>query len=1111
MIRDPFYRRIVEGLGGRLDPELFEQCASDVLRYWHPTLVPIRGGGDAGMDGTVADGQGPAFPLICTTEEDVIGNLTRSLDSYVRSGGIRRKVIMATSHQLTPRRRRNLEKRGKEKGFVLLQLYDQAAIADRLYHEPEWCRELLNLTGTPPALSMVPVSTRPLLGEYLVGRLQDLEWLKSTDGDRLLVGEPGSGKTFLLRKLARDDAGLFVVSDNRGEIADAMRTQAPHTVFVDDAHIREELLQSLLQFREESGLNFNLLATCWLGAGNLVSNLLRLPRTKARVLERLNRNQIVEVVQGVGIMGPIELLRELANQAEGLPGLAVTLAYLCLQGDVRAVALGDALSRSVLATMESLVGSRARSILAALAVGGDAGIRMQDVAGVLGIPLADTQVAITSLAAGGVVAEGRSDALTLRPPALRYALVRDMFFAGPASLPIEPLIATAPNVADVAMTLIGARNRGATIPSSFLVEILERVGSDHVWSEYARLGDQETRTVLTLHPEYILQLAHPALEYAPEVAIPLLLQRAIGDHRSLPSTIEHPLRLIEDWVKGSYPATGDALRRRRELLAGVRKWIRLGNDSDVGLHALCLVLHPGFEQISTDPGMGDRITITQGFLTPEELGSVADLWPLVLEIIRTVETPNWNYVLECIENWVYPGLIPIQISEEIHELTRVRAKGMLDDIALLVSDRPGVLRRLRSMAENLGHILVVEIASDFQILYPQEDLNNWKQYEGRQAARVRELALQWLDRDPLEVVNRIATIEGEAVAATITWPRWTEFLCSEIAKRTDRPSTWAQAAIDSGLSADLVSPFLSQAAFAEARDWVTIAMETLQSPRLRVVGISIALTAETVPKDLLEAALDVLNGLSEMVRSLVQQGTIPVDRLRRLLEHPDPGVAGAAAVGEWLSNPSGSVRESLKKEWRRAVIVMRGESHWLPQILSQDSELAREWLLGYVRLRPQGFFRVHATSRTAVEALKRSDRRTVLQALPDDFWDVELVAKLVGNDLDLFRELIATERPNCIRLAPLVGKPTEEWIEKAKIAMTAGFTPQQIASEAYSRVWSGMGRLSDGYAVWMEDFQPLMANADERVREIGNIVRARVERERNRALQREHVEGVRGL
>jgi hypothetical protein len=52
--------------------------------------VPVRGGTDAGMDGAIADDAGPAFPLVCTTAKDVIGNLTRSLNSYLRDGGNRR-------------------------------------------------------------------------------------------------------------------------------------------------------------------------------------------------------------------------------------------------------------------------------------------------------------------------------------------------------------------------------------------------------------------------------------------------------------------------------------------------------------------------------------------------------------------------------------------------------------------------------------------------------------------------------------------------------------------------------------------------------------------------------------------------------------------------------------------------------------------------------------------------------------------------------------------------------------------------------------------------------------------------------------------------------------
>ena len=76
MIRDPFYQDIIQGLSGRLDPELFEQCAADLLRNIYPGLVPISGGSDAGMDGAISDAEGVAFPLVATTQVDVIGNLT---------------------------------------------------------------------------------------------------------------------------------------------------------------------------------------------------------------------------------------------------------------------------------------------------------------------------------------------------------------------------------------------------------------------------------------------------------------------------------------------------------------------------------------------------------------------------------------------------------------------------------------------------------------------------------------------------------------------------------------------------------------------------------------------------------------------------------------------------------------------------------------------------------------------------------------------------------------------------------------------------------------------------------------------------------------------------
>lgn len=187
MTRDPLYRDILRRLEGPLDPELFEQCAADILRQDFPTLVPIRGGSDAGMDGAIADEKGIAYPLISTTSTNVLGNLSKNIQSYLEGGGTRNKAVLATSQYLTPQKRRNLEKRATEHGFTLIQVYDRHAIADRLYHHPKWCFELLNLTGQAPPLSIFPPSLRPSITEKLIGRDADLAWLISTSGDLSLI------------------------------------------------------------------------------------------------------------------------------------------------------------------------------------------------------------------------------------------------------------------------------------------------------------------------------------------------------------------------------------------------------------------------------------------------------------------------------------------------------------------------------------------------------------------------------------------------------------------------------------------------------------------------------------------------------------------------------------------------------------------------------------------------------------------------------------------------------------------------------------------------------------------------------------------------------------
>src|SRR5262249_19631302 len=155
-----------------------------------------------------------------------------------------------------------------------------------------------------------------------------------------------------------------------GRIAEGLRAQRPKALLVDDAHLRCDLLTRLRHLREETKAEFRVVADCWPGEQEAVARALGVAGASIWQLDRLPRRQIVEIIRGCGIHGPNALLRELVHQAEGRPGLAVTLCDLCRREGVRGIALADAMSRDLRTTFERLVGEEATDVLAAFAAGG---------------------------------------------------------------------------------------------------------------------------------------------------------------------------------------------------------------------------------------------------------------------------------------------------------------------------------------------------------------------------------------------------------------------------------------------------------------------------------------------------------------------------------------------------------------------------------------------------------------------------------------------------------------------------------------------------------------------------------------------------------------------
>jgi hypothetical protein len=688
MNRDPFYQDIIKRLGGRLDPEAFERCAGDLLRAVYPTLVPIRGGQDAGMDGAIADGRGLPYPLVCTTGRNVIDNLCKSLNSYKKRGGSRRRVVVATSRELTQRRRDNRSRAADKLGFHIVQIHAQASLADHLYSSPAWCLELLNLIGEPPALSVVPVTRRPLVGQSLVGRDGDLSWLCETRGDLLLVGQPGSGKTFLFQSFAKLGRGLFVIEDDRARIASGIRAQQPECLLVDDAQLRPRLLTQLLQLRTELGADFRILANCWPGEAEGAARALGITDRSIRTLSLLTRDHIAEIIRANGIEGPDSLIDELIDQAAGRPGLASTLCFVCINGNIREIAFANVLAQEIRATFTDVAGPRAAAILAAFAVGGHAGMRTNVVADYLGLSRSEIWESVNKLAAGGVVFEVDRGTLSVYPPALRHALVRDVFFVGTA-LDIDPLIENAPNGYEVVRTLIGARARGGSVPWPLLVELLERFPSEKACAEYAQLGAEECAYILDRYPTYLSSISGVALHFQADKAIALLLDKAIGDPRTLHANPDQPLRVLSDWIRAGYPGSSEAANRRESLLSSALRWLGRGGDQSVALRAMAISLSPQYAEIRPVPGSGNTVRLMSAHLTVADLSAIKALWRQVRGFLRTSRARDLTPIQEAIEEWVFPGRVQAPLVDEVRKLLRRSAISMLRDVVAIYQN-PGI-------------------------------------------------------------------------------------------------------------------------------------------------------------------------------------------------------------------------------------------------------------------------------------------------------------------------------------------------------------------------------------------------------------------------------------
>lgn len=1041
---DPFYTKILERLNGKLDPNVFEACVPDLIRK-HDGLfaVPIRGGSDSGMDGAVADREGERIPIISTISNDVSGNMKRNLKKYKCKGGIARTCIVATSRSLTPQRQQNLTVKARELGFTLRQIVEQSGIAARIYHDSKWCKELLHLTGKPSALSVIPVTRRPLPESELIGRTEAREWLRNSHGDRLLVGEPGAGKTSVLYQFVIDEENhaLFVVSQEQGEIANAVRDQQPKIVIVDDAHADIDFLTTLRQLRQEISADFDILATSWNGDELEITHQLYTAPKNVHKLKRLTQDEIAEIVINTDIAGNHWLVNEIVRQAVGLPGLAGTLAYFALQGRWREIYTGDALATDITTFYKNRISGDVAGLLACFALGGNSGISKDTVSETLNIPILQLRQDLSNLAPGGIIAEvpNRKDFIKVRPPALRHALIRDIFFSGPSSLPetcLQDLLAAAPDDVDTVRELIDVTRRWGNVPPSLIQKPLKEFITEMTrWipklpssgfgystpslkavNDYAWLGPNEANWVIDNFTANLSHVARPLLQNVPERVIPYLLTEAIDDTRPLNSNTEHPLRLLQDWIKQAHPGTAEPLQRRAKILHATKTWLGGDHDPAIGYSAMLLSVLPHFDFSENQPGNYSSIRIYRGFLIHEHLVKLQEFWEEIIECARVYKVSNWQEFLSMVGSWAYPfhGNGP---DENTRKMMTDFAQRMAVDVAKVASDHVGVLHRLKALMDRSYPDFEIVTDDAIKILYPIERReNDWEKQEKNWKEDADKLADQWSVRKPIEVVAQLEHIESEISKTGKSWPRLTPHLCYRLAQKTPDPLKWFDAGLSTNLPVELIEPFLQQAVKRRMCGWEQALQTCIQATKLQSIAVKIILTQQNVSNKLRQNALDIAGQFVGELELLFWSNRLSQITILELFNHPDKSLVSRLAVAAWQHKPTGEIENWLRPHWENAIVeyaaVMERDvdDYWLTEIFSAESGLGAKWLENKFNDDSfEPFMFEKCITRIATD-LELEDRRKLLCLVPDGYRWRSTAAALVGNSPELFENLLSLPR-----------------------------------------------------------------------------------------------------
>ena len=347
--------------------------------------------------------------------------------------------------------------------------------------------------------------------------------------------------------------------------------------------------------------------------------------------------------------------------------------------------------------------------------------------------------------------------------------------------------------------------------------------------------------------------------------------------------------------------------------------------------------------------------------------------------------------------------------------------------------------------------------------------------------------------------------------------------CVRLAERVTDPVAAANTLMNHNLPGKVVEPFLQKAATEDSPGWVSLVHRCLEEDLYEHLAVSTIIQHPNPQPELLPSAILKAGAMLDVVNTECLWGRVPNETLAAMFHADDPRIAVAAAVGHWSAEPKGTINEALTESWRQAFLrsalydaeLSQLTEYLIGEILANDSNLASEWLILALSDIDSWFGNLLDLAQPVVQGMDSRQRRSVLKALPMDSYRIldDVVQVLVGEDLDLYRELLDSPQLTKYHLAPLATLPDQPWTMKAILALNAGYSVNAVVEATILNVGLWRGSESEMWAGWRRRFEALNEN-DEIDSRIFDLARqgAKVTSEREeQAHKRDRYRAVHGV